>query len=373
MSTLIKKVFFSANKDTGTLNDLIQQALAIEAKSLMILACDGNAVTAAQIDPLLQALSIPVCGGIFPTVLHDKQHHDLGYLVCAFNDTFQVHELEDMSADMTHEMQTVMSSNNIAKNSMFVLLDGLNQHIDSFINKLYDCVGPSVNVLGGGAGSLSFEQKPCIISNQGLLMNCAQIVLLPKLINVGVRHGWEILAGPYMVTESKGNTICSLNYAPAYEVYKEIVAPHTDLDFDNSDFFDIAKTFPFGMERLDGEVLVRDPIMVTEDGLLCVGKVPLYTMIYILQGAPEQLINAAASGVNVSGEELTLQPDAFVFDCVSRKLFLGDLFDEELSSIRQQLPEKASLVGVLSLGEIANGDGGMIQFHNKTTVIGICP
>jgi len=55
-------------------------------------------------------------------------------------------------------------------------------------------------------------------------------------------------------------------------------------------------------------------------------------------------------------------------DCISRVLFLGDNFQEEINAILQY---NQNLVGALSLGEIANTSKEYLEFYNKTSVVAV--
>jgi len=368
---MIQSVYVSEEGSFTDLERLISEALAADPKGLFILACDENGLEPDLATPLLRSLPVPVFGGVFPTILHKRRHLDRGYIVVGLNQTVELAVFEHVSALDPNAAEVVRLPDEIVQaQSLMVLVDGLASTIDLLIGEIYNQVGPRPAVLGGGAGSLSFEKRPCIFTNDGMLVDALQVVGLPDPLRTCVRHGWEKLAGPFLVTESDANVIRSLNYRPAFEVYREEVQPHTEASFEDTDFFEIAKTFPFGLEKLDEALLVRDPIIVDGDALVCVGNVPENAMVYILRGESPTL--TAAAGAAASGAALpeTVGGDVVVFDCISRKLFLDEGFSRELDAICAPFSPGTHLVGALSLGEIANSAGGSIQFHNKTVVVG---
>lgn len=367
MQDLITDINYSAESSAQELENLINKAISNGAKSLFVLACDANGLNASDIDAFLQQLSVPVFGGIFPNILNGTEHYEKGFLVCslAHKVGISIHQNISQSENIELEFSDEFDLQNTG--GCIMLVDGLSKNIVSVINHVYDQIGPDIPVMGGGAGSLSFKQKPCIFTNQGLLEDSMQLVSLAQKVSLGVKHGWEVMAGPYLVTASEDNTIHSLNFKPAYEVYRKAVEEHSNYRFEKMDFFEIAKTFPFGMQKLDDEILVRDPIVVEEGALVCVGKVPENMMIYILKGVPEKLIEATSQIVHPDSSGR----NAFVFNCISRKLFLNEQFDLELQGIHSALPKDSHLIGALTLGEIANAECGIIQFHNKTAVVGV--
>ncbi|HEY0892242.1 MAG TPA: FIST C-terminal domain-containing protein, partial [Cellvibrio sp.] len=123
------------------------------------------------------------------------------------------------------------------------------------------------------------------------------------------------------------------------------------------------------------EIMVRDPVRLIKNELLCVGCVPVNTMIYILHGRRKFIIEAACLAGEQSGVKLkntTTNPMglAIVFDCISRALYLGDDFSEELLALNAGVGEGKKTVGILSIGEIANTDRGTINLLNKSIVVG---
>ncbi len=257
------------------------------------------------------------------------------------------------------------------------MIDGLMSNIAHFLSGLYDRLGDRVNFIGGGAGSISLQQQPCLITANGLLQDAAVIALLDYDTHLGVKHGWKRLAGPVVATRTSRNTICELNWEEAFKVYKNYVERDSGHALTKDNFFEIAKCYPFGISKSDAEEVIRDPIAVNGEGdLVCVGEVPENTVLNIMKGVPENLIKVAAEAVEEtliqSGGEVTVR-HTMVVDCVSRALFLEDRHEEELEEINKRIKALRSEVspqGMLSLGEISSYGEGYLEFFNKTIVIG---
>ena len=118
-------------------------------------------------------------------------------------------------------------------------------------------------------------------------------------------------------------------------------------------------------------MLIRDPLKVEGTGLICAGDVPENTMLYIMCGDADKLILAATGAVRkaVSAFCDTHQvSDCFLFDCVSRQLFLQDEFAKELDLIDREIAQPYRTVGALVLGEIELDQSGILSLHNKTAV-----
>lgn len=357
------------------LQSAIEQTLSHDnVQGLLILSCDENQFTPDLIDPVLSTIDCPVIGGIFPSLIHGDELWNRGNIVIGLKNLKEIHTIERLS-DQSMDYETVLDENipDLGQGkTMLVFVDGFAKRINTFIESLFSVFGLEINYIGGGAGSLSMKQKPCLFTNQGLVADCAVIGLLNSHSGVGVNHGWRILNGPYRVTESEHNTIKTLDWRPAFEVYHEVVSAHATQPFTINNFFDISKAYPFGISRMNNEQIVRDPIQVLPDqSLVCVGEVPEGSVVSILNGDNDSLIKAAGRTVQLGVDSFpsTQTPGTlFIIDCISRVLFLEDQFKLELEAAHyKELP----LIGACSLGEIANSGTEFLEFYNKTCVMAV--
>jgi hypothetical protein len=340
--------------------------------SVLVFAADGNGWTPSGIDDILRAAAKPVFGGIFPQILHDAEHLEVGTVIVGLPNVAQitvVDGLSDRARDFGADIDTAFPQA-MKHGTMFILVDGFAQRISALIDAVFNSFGSSINYLGGGGGSLSLVQKPCVITPLGLQQDVALLAYMDINSGVGVAHGWEPISAAHRVTEAEGNVIISLDWRPAFELYRELVEPHAAQRFNADNFFSIAKAYPLGIAKLGTEVIVRDPIMVDGDKLVCVGEVPVGAFVHVLHGNRDTMIAAAIQARQ--GAEATLssgQPHIELFvDCISRALFLEQEFDLELRAARSaDLP----MVGALTIGEIANNGQDYLEFYNKTSVIAL--
>jgi hypothetical protein len=343
-------------------------------KALGIFACDDNGFEPTTLDPLLQSLPVPLFGGIFPALLHGNQKLDHGTIVMGFNEPIDVHTIPCLSKSDTDfdKLITNKKGDIAAAKTLMVFVDGFSRRIGAFIESLFNICGLDTNYLGGGTGSLSMVQKPSILTSRGLMEDAAILVGCDIESGIGVSHGWHPISGPYKVTEAENNTIRTLEWQPAFDVYRRAVETHADVSFEKMEFFDIAKAYPFGIAKLQTEWIVRDPFMKgDDDSLICVGEVREGGYVDILNGDIESLIQAAKTAY-MKGMRAYQGPDnqcmTFFVDCISRVLFLQDRFAEELAAVNNG---PYPLVGMCSIGEIANNSHDYLEFYNKTAVVGI--
>jgi hypothetical protein len=374
---ITSSVVFLPETSVGRLQEALATVLNGGAKSLIMLGCDADHWAPATTDPLLTTLTAPVFGGIFPSIIHNSERVDHGTLLVGLTvpvavsvvGGLSIHE-DNLHAEVRHACTSLT-----AAPSLITFVDGLAKNIERFVDGLYNVLGPGPDVVGCGAGSLDFTQKPCLFTNSGLIQDAGIVVGLPFQVSRGVRHGWEVLDGPYLVTGSRGNVLETLNYRPAFDVYRDRVEKASTLRFAEHDFFSIAKTYPLGIKWLDGDLLVRDPIRLEGHALVCVGNVPENAVVYILKGQAEHLVESARTAAVEAragyGERHSQAPSALILDCISRVLFLDGEFDQELGAIQQGLGAVRHTFGALTLGEITNTRNGPITLLNKSTVIGV--
>ncbi len=249
---------------------------------------------------------------------------------------------------------------------------GLQIELALYISSIFTVFGLENNYIGGGAGSLNMVSKPCLFSNEGLLMDHGIIVFFEGRSGIGVNHGWKSVSGPYRVTSSDHNIIKTLDWKPAFDVYSNVIQNHSGQKITKDQFFDIAKAYPLGIAKLGAERVVRDPIKaLDDDSIMCVGEVMEGTFVDILNGDAKSLIAAAGNAKKISLQAINdhAKPSIILFiDCISRVLFLEDKFKYEINEVwSNDLP----LVGACTIGEIANSGSDYLEFYNKTSVVGI--
>ena len=369
-------MFFSSNPHKNLL-ETAKRLNPLDNEALLIFA--GDEEKELDLKKLIADLNqqgYNFFGAIFPAIIYGGKMSKQGAVIHKLpvvekpflirgleNETIKLGLIESFNREIAGDMTAM------------VLVDGLTVNINGFLAGLFNLLAGSVNYIGGGAGSLSLKQKPCLFSNEGLFQDAALVALLRAKSKLGVRHGWEKLAGPVVVTKSVGNTIYELNWRSAFQVYKKIVEIDCGTEINQEKFFDVAKGYPFGMIKDHNERIVRDPISVGPNGeLVCVGSVPENSVVDILKGTPSSLIAAAGQAAEECSDLDCRQLDSqVIFDCISRVLFLGEHFDEELATVNEKLKIAGFNelpFGALTLGEISSYGDGYLEFFNKTIVAG---
>lgn len=352
---------------------------SVGVKGILVFACEQNGFSPPAIDSILREVPQSLFGGIFPGIISGTERLGIGTLVAGINHPVEVHVVERLSdpqVDYTEVIDAMIPQTGDAR-TMFVLFDGYAKRISGLIESLFNVFGLEINYLGGGAGhinpsKLDLTQRPCLLTNRGIVADSALLALISQESSVAFGHGWRSIDGPYRVTESERNVIKTLDWRPAFEVYRGVVESCSGKVFNDANFFEIAKEYPFGIARFDAERIVRDPFSEGPDGSLVFGvEIPQESFLDIMTGDRESLVAAASRAFQCATQGTAGASDREVvicMDCISRALFLEGDFGREILAVHR---EGTPLIGALSLGEVANSGQEYLEYYNKTCVVGM--
>jgi hypothetical protein len=346
------------------------QKLERQSHSIMILASDENGFTKEALDPILKNCDIPIIGGIFPAIVYKNRQYNQGTILLGLQQTFDVTILEDISIEKEFDNVIEKELGQLKENvhTIYLFFDGVSKNIDCIIQALFYNYGLTINYIGGSAAGRDFQKKPILFSNKGLLEDSALIATSSAKSTIGVKHGWEPIDETiYQITKAKANIIYEIDYKPAFSVYKKAIETYTKQEFKEEEFFELARVFPMGINRLSGDNIVRVAMQTDADlSLICTGDIHENTYIQILHANNQQLISAAKEASIISSQ--TSYPNSFklYIGCLARLLVLGEEFEKELDAIYK---DDELLIGALSLGEIANNKDHYLELYNSTAVV----
>jgi len=369
--------------ETAAVTRAVQEAAAGTEDMVAVMLAETGAPDLDELVQTLAATKVAFFGGLFPSLIDGERKRDTGALVFALPKLTEPLLVRDLDTDRfsVPDALPFVQWHRGSKPTALILVDGLSPNISHFLRAVYHQLGNRVSYWGGGAGSLSLRPRPCVFTREGVHQGAAILALSSLPSRMGVRHGWRELKGPFVATRSDRNVIRQLNWRNAFEVYRSTVEADAGVTITPANFFSVASGYPFGIRKEGQELLVRDPVAVAEGGhLVCVGDVPENAALSILKGEPRLLIAAAGQAARDAlldgGEAPPTRPvrHCLLADCVSRSLFLGEQFGEELTEIAEGLRHEAGAgkpVGMLTLGEISSHGEGYLEFFNKTSVVAV--
>ncbi|NNE43395.1 MAG: hypothetical protein HKN12_04245 [Gemmatimonadetes bacterium] len=329
------------------------------------------------LQPLQQAVvghGAPVVGGRFPALIHDGELRDRGAILRTLpalaeptlvrgldDDRFRLEQLTGILDRMEDRPYTAL-----------ILVDGLAPGGARLLTQLHDQFGNSVNYFGGGTGTDDLSPAPTVFSDTGCHRNAAIIAFLALDSQLGSAHGWERATTPMLATRTDGTVVQEINWRPALDVYRETLATMGH-DVDPANIWSTGMKFPLGLRRDDGSHLVRSPLRATDGGgLVCAGDIRENTVITILRGEPDALLDAARTAADGSTGCTPATQCALVVDCIARMNFLSDRFAEELAVVNGIVSGNGAPgpEGVISVGEICSTGDGIVELLNKTVATG---
>lgn len=379
MSHIFSGIYFADHATETDLKNLIDQAIKENAQALLVIIASQAEIEITAIPPMASQCPVTIYSCVVPGIIYQYSHSFDGVLIIGFVENVQATFIKNMSVEQ-HEIEQALSEFtelNGNHGSALVLLDGLSKEVEPFISTLYEQLGSERMIIGAGAGYSDFQNRPCIAGASGCFSNSAIIISISNRVKINSlgKHGWHDIAGPFLLTEAEGNIIRSLNYQPAFKVYKEAIAQFNGTEITAENFSQEAHSYPLGLKQLESEHLIRDTIMLDGESLVCVGKVAQNSLVYIHHASRQQLIDSASEAAREIKPKLNKTPAnknpyILTIDCISRALFLQEDYPKELDALKNTLPNDTIAVGLLSIGEIINTPQGAIQFLNKTLVLG---
>ncbi len=242
------------------------------------------------------------------------------------------------------------------KPTLFLCFDGMVPNIASVLDGVYLEIANRVEYSGVNAGSETFQPMACLFDAHRVIGNAVSILLLPAAFAPVLAHGFRCPQRTMCATSTDGNRIAMIDWRPAFEVYQEIVRSEYGIELTRDNFYEYAVHFPFGILRAGGDVVVRIPVGLSEDGSLhCVGEIPEHAMLVLLR-APSVLdgdcVGRLGAGLK-SGAGFQAGDRLLTFYCAGRRMHLGSDASRELGAL-QAATGASEMAGALSLGEIGS-------------------
>lgn len=257
--------------------------------------------------------------------------------------------------------------------ALMLLMDGLSSDQQDLVRGAYSVAGARVPMVGGGgADNMLMRTNSQFFGDEvvhGAVVGAAIASDAP--FGVGVRHGWQPVGDPILVTDSLGCRVRELNDLPALDVYLDLLDAPAAARRDQAAFVQFALTHPLGISRRSG-VHVRHMIHAdfAERALLSVSDIPEGAVTWLMHGDYDSVLAATtdACADALAGLEGREPTGFLVFDCAVRRAVLGDAgVAAEHRELRRRLGG-APMAGCYTYGEIAR-TRGVTGFHNETLVV----
>lgn len=335
------------------------------ARTIQLLGTVGSGLGPSELDPLIRECPTPIFGGLFPMILQGGQAVSDGFTIIGHTDPARIATVE--LNDQAPELGTWPSDLDDAR-SVIAFYDA-SSSAANLVRALFQHQPRRLTWCGGGAGGLDFKPRPVIITPTGLRSSVMVMAGFNAAMRVGVAHGWHAFGAPLLITESDGHDIVSMDWSPAFDVYRTTVLDGAGVEIAADNFFADASRFPLILETFGGEGVVRDPLeTLTDRSIRCAGDIPIHSTVRVATATTDAMVSAARSalGAALAHPPVEGEPDVIAFDCISRALLMKDDFAREVAALAVA---GRPVVGALTIGELAGHADSLLKIHNKTTVV----
>lgn len=366
--------YFASALDPAIAETLLAWVQDFPQAAVLALVAEANQGEVAALQRQCNEARLPLLGGIFPALLDGVGFKSQGVLLLRLDQAPVYRIVEGLSTGvpgndaLIEVMATVAASleDGQDKGTLLMIFDAMVPTIESWLAALYRRIGRRVHYLGVSAGSETFQPMPCLFDNRRLVQDAVLIAALAKMPGGVLEHGYQPPEKMITATATKGNRIMSIDWRPALAVYSELARNEYGVDITAENFYQYGVHFPFGVVRASGEVLVRIPVAIDDDGaLFCIGETPENAILTLLRAESVDQLQTVNRLVQDLGD--IRSNSVLTFYCAGRRMHDPQRATEELALLAQRLP--ASLAGALSLGEIGSSSrDGYPLFHNATLI-----
>ena len=360
---------FASGLDDAELRSMVEALRAANPQgAVLALVADASRDVVPRLQAMCRELGMPLFGGVFPALHRDLRFVSSGAWLIGLATAPQhvlLERVSDAADPVAARVAAVLTVPDGATPTLFMLFDGTTPNVGSIVDDLYLALADAVHYVGVSAGSETFEVVPCVFDGERCVADAVLCVLLPPGTATACAHGYTAPADAVTATATTGNRVLSIDWKPAFEVYRAKVRQRLGVELRRENLYDYVAHFPLGIVLANGQVIVRIPVGLDDAGAVrCIGEVPENALLTMLEApppdSPETCETLAAALPSGRGQLLT-------FYCAGRRMHLGAAAERELAAL--STGTGATLCGALSLGEVgADRVGTYPRFHNGMVV-----
>ncbi len=255
---------------------------------------------------------------------------------------------------------------------VMVLIDGLAENGAAVVRGLQEVLGDDFPIMGGSAGDdFKFEKTYQYHEGKVITDSVVGIALTGDFsFGMGVKHGWEPIGLPMIVTKAEGAVLKEVDGKPAISIYEEYFGKRAE-ELIKEPLARMAYTYPLGIEMKGrDELLIRDVIIANEKGEVTVAaEIPEGSRIRLMIGDRNKAIEAARTAAQSAMDVLKGEVKAAImFNCIARNKLLGIECKTEIDAVREIIGNDVPIIGFYTYGEVGpfEAEGGKSVFHNET-------
>lgn len=244
--------------------------------------------------PLVQAAAkragVPVVGALFPLLIRDGGFVEQGAWLFVVPGRLRAALLDDVNrgGDAAQRISSAVAPLlPDAQRTLFLVFDAMLPNVASIVEGLYVELADRVRYLGVNAGSETFAAMPCLFDDARLVSDGVLCVVLPDGAQSALLHDYASPEEPSIATATSENRIATIDWRPAFQFYREKVKSQFGVELTRENFYRFAVQYPLGILQANGQLIVRMPTSLEEDGSIrCLGEVPPNSLLAVVQAPP---------------------------------------------------------------------------------------
>jgi hypothetical protein len=255
-----------------------------------------------------------------------------------------------------------------ASPALLVMTSGLDTDGEAVLRGILSQTGP-LPLYGGLAGDDLKMQQTFVFDAGGISPKGVLALALDQdKVEVGgvASSGWQAVGSEKTITRSEGNVVYTIDHKPALDVYEEYLGITSNQQSATNTA--ITAEYPLRIIRQGYSVMRASMLINPQDrSMIYAGAVPQGSKVHFCVAPGTDIIDQALGDMRMLKESQP-QADALVlFSCKGRHLALGPMAEDEVKPM--QALWGAPLIGFYTYGELGQGLGGQLDFHNNTCVL----
>jgi hypothetical protein len=257
---------------------------------------------------------------------------------------------------------------------LLLLTDGLVRDQESIVRGCYLRLGAGVPLFGGAAAD-GWRMAGVYLMGDGEVLTDAVVAVAigsEAPLSVAVRHGWQSVGEPMIVTSAADGRVYTLDDRPAMDVYLDRLGAPPEAYRDAAAFTAFALPRPLGVQRRSGVEARNLSTEVDLVGRSLGGGMALDHggLTWAMTGDMESILAATDAACQDALDGLDGRPPLGIlaFSCAALRAVLGadgiQLESERVAKWAGEVP----FAGFYTYGEIARTHG-IDGFHNQTMAV----
>lgn len=257
---------------------------------------------------------------------------------------------------------------------LMLLTDGFVRDQESILRGCYGVVGASVPLFGGASADGWRMTGGYLLGDDRVLTDAVVAVTIASEapLAVAVRHGWNKVGQPMIVTSSGNGRVYTLDDRPALDVYLDRLGAPAEAYTDAEAFKAFALPRPLGVQRRSGLEARNLSTEIDIEGRSIGGgsAIDHGGLTWAMSGDEQSILEATDAACHDAIEGLRGAPPIgmLTFSCAALRAVLGNDGIQREGERLAKWADDVPFAGFYTYGEIARVRG-IDGFHNQTLAV----